>query len=279
MLLSTEQKNSFQDHGFLVIPNLITPQRCDELISEAEALVDQFNPDEVISIFSTQEQTRTTDDYFMHSGDKVRFFFEPGAFTNDGKLRQSKNLSINKIGHALHDLNPVFKQFSRQEILGTLCQDLGLASPLLMQSMYIFKQPRIGGEVTCHQDSTFLYTDPLSVIGFWFALQDANLSNGCLHALPGGHHMGLKRKFCRNSQGGASFLELDTTPWPQEGYVPLEVEKGTLIVLHGLLPHLSGPNLSHQSRHAYTLHLVDANAHYPEENWLQRDPASPASGF
>ena len=39
--------------------------------------------------------------------------------------------------------------------------------------MYIFKQPKIGGEVVCHQDSTFLYTKPESVVGFWVALEDA----------------------------------------------------------------------------------------------------------
>ena len=37
-------------------------------------------------------------------------------------------------------------------------RDLGLTTPLAVQSMYIFKQPRIGGEVTPHQDGAFLYT-------------------------------------------------------------------------------------------------------------------------
>ena len=46
--------------------------------------------------------------------------------------------------------------------------------------MYIFKQPHIGGEVGCHQDATFLYTDPITVTGFWFAIEDATLENGCL---------------------------------------------------------------------------------------------------
>jgi phytanoyl-CoA hydroxylase len=50
--------------------------------------------------------------------------------------------------------------------------------------MYIFKQPRIGGEVTCHQDSAFLYNDPISIAGLWFALEDATTENGCLWAIP-----------------------------------------------------------------------------------------------
>ena len=76
-------------------------------------MVRDFDPAEAISIFSTHEQSRLTDDYFLESGDKIRFFFEENAFLPDGSLRQSKEKSINKIGHALHDLDPVFDAFSR----------------------------------------------------------------------------------------------------------------------------------------------------------------------
>jgi phytanoyl-CoA hydroxylase len=61
--------------------------------------------------------------------------------------------------------------------------------------------------------------------------------------------------------------------------VPLEAPQGTLIVLHGLLPHLSGPNRSARSRHAYALHVIDAAARYSADNWLQRGPHMPLRGF
>jgi phytanoyl-CoA hydroxylase len=61
--------------------------------------------------------------------------------------------------------------------------------------------------------------------------------------------------------------------------VPLEVKKGTLVVLHGLLPHRSGPNTSSKSRHAYSVHLIDGTARYPEDNWLHRSPELPLRGF
>ena len=48
----------------------------------------------------------------------------------------------------------------------------------------IVQQPKIGGEVRPHQDSTFLRTDPPSVVGLWWALEDATKQNGCLWALP-----------------------------------------------------------------------------------------------
>ena len=49
----------------------------------------------------------------------------------------------------------------------------------------VLQQPRIGGEVSVHQDSTFLHTDPLTVVGLWIALEDATKENGCLWTLKG----------------------------------------------------------------------------------------------
>jgi phytanoyl-CoA hydroxylase len=61
--------------------------------------------------------------------------------------------------------------------------------------------------------------------------------------------------------------------------VPLEVPKGSCIVLHGLLPHASSANRSPRSRHAYSLHVIDAQATYRADNWLRRGPDLPLRGF
>jgi len=132
--------------------------------------------------------------------------------------------------------------------------------------------------VVCHQDSTFLYTEPETVVGFWFALESATVDNGCLWALPGGHRLGLKKRFVR-SREGARFDVIDSDPWPDRGLLPLEVSKGALVVLHGRLPHQSGPNRSSRSRHAYSIHVIDGTAYYPGDNWLQRNPSLPLRGF
>jgi phytanoyl-CoA hydroxylase len=276
--MKREELAQFERDGFLVLKDFVSHKACNALHARAEELVRDFDPAGVVSIFSTHEQTRTSDEYFLESGDKIRFFFEENAFNSDGSLRQPKERSINKIGHALHDLDPVFDQFSRQPQIRELAADLELAEPLLLQSMYIFKQPNIGGEVTCHQDGTFLFTEPLRMVGLWFALEDATQENGCLWAIPGGHQLGLKKRFVRAEGAGTRFELLDQTPWPEEKAQPLEVKKGTVIVIDPLLPHLSRENRSTRSRHAYTLHLIDASATYPADNWLQR-PAMPLRGF
>lgn len=276
-IITSSQLEQYQTDGFLVLPNFVDGEQCDELRDRANQLVRHFDPRGVTSIFTTNQQSRVADEYFFASSDEIHFFFEEQAFLKDGTLRQSKEESINKIGHALHDIDPVFRNFSRSPKIEKLTSDLGIGEPLLIQSMYIFKQPNIGGEVNCHQDSTFLYTDPICMAGLWFAIEDATLSNGCLWALPGGHRDGLKSRWIRNSEDRMEFETYDTTPWDENGLVPLEVSKGTLILLHGLLPHRSMANTSTHSRHAYTLHVISAGSNYPTSNWLQRK--SPARGF
>ncbi len=277
--ISLQQLASYERDGFLVVEGVASREECAALRARAEEIVQAFDPAESRTIFTTHEQSRVSDDYFLESGDRIRCFFEEEAFTSEGELKQAKALSINKIGHALHDLDPLFDRFSRKPRLAAIAASLGYRRPLLQQSMYIFKQPNIGGEVTCHQDATFLQTEPASVTGFWFALEAATQENGCLWAMPGGHRFGLKSRWGRAPGGGTRMEVLDEAPWPDLPLVPLEVPEGTLVILHGLLPHLSYANRSPKSRHAYAVHLIEGESRYLEDNWLQRAATMPARGF
>lgn len=273
---------AFARDGVIVIEDFVTPEQCAALRQRAMELVEQVAPQSPGTVFSTLDNRHARDRYFEDSANGIGAFFEEGAFDANGKLQVPLACAINKLGHAMHDLDPVFDAFSRGPRLQAVADAVGLVDPLVVQSMYIFKQPGIGGEVVCHQDSTFLYTDPESVIGFWFAVEDAHRGNGCLGGLPGEHAKGL-RDLQRRQQDGSLRMERmrPDIEWDLAKLEWLEVKQGTLVVFNGTFPHLSEANTSPQSRHAYTVHAVSARARYTPDNWIQRPAAlgMPFRGF
>ena len=266
----------WKDNGYLIIENFKTNEECDELIQRSKELIEEQDFNNQQSVFDTISQTHNDDNYFLESGDKIRFFFEEKANLSENNIKTNKQYIVNKIGHALHDLDDKFINFSKTKDLDNIAKAIGFKDPLLLQSMYIFKQPKIGGEVVCHQDSTFLITEPESTVGFWFALEDANKENGCLQVASGGHK-GPLRKLFKRENNKMKMEELSNEPFPQTDTF-VEVKKGSLVLLQGRLPHYSCENKSLNSRHAYTLHGIDGKTKYLDYNWLQR-PKLKLSGF
>ena len=266
----SESVAAFERDGYVVLRSFASKAECEGMLAAMARLIDQWTPgaaNEKLSIFRTdgeQEGAQGSDDYFLSSADKVRFFLEPGAADDStGALRPGveKSTALNKVGHALHELVPEFHKYVQSSKVQELVNALGMRSPDLVQSMYIFKQPRIGAPVTPHQDSSFLRTDPPSCIGLWLALEKADETNGCLWARPGSHAEPLRRHFARDvpvsqnpggrpGEGKMTFVKLpgsekaEASKWeggmpegvadPAElGFVPVIAGPGDLVVIHG----------------------------------------------
>ena len=207
-----DQKALFQSQGYLILENFNTPEACDALMRRGLELANGYDYKGHPSIFQTDEQTRTSDDYFLNSGDQIAYFFEKDAFDAQGQLKTDLFYALNKIGHGMHDLDPVFDAFSRSPQMQNLVNALDLNDSVIIQSMLIFKHAKIGGVVDVHQDSSFLYTEPNTCIGFWFALEDATIENGCLWAKPGGHETPLRSWFRKKAEGGTEMQMLHDEP-------------------------------------------------------------------
>jgi len=74
--LTQEQIDRFHRDGYLVISGFLD-----------------------VDTFTTGDDDHVGDDYFLSSGDKIRFFLEKDALDQDGKLTLPKEKAVNKIGH------------------------------------------------------------------------------------------------------------------------------------------------------------------------------------
>ncbi|KAJ2726670.1 hypothetical protein GGI07_000393 [Coemansia sp. Benny D115] len=195
--MTSENVNKFTDahmemfarDGYVVIEDYLDADKITAMRARIGALLDQFDPQ---SHHLTTFETGTNEDrhvgnrYYLDSGVEISYFLDEDAVV-DGKLVTSPQKAVNKIGHGLHMKDELFASVTHDEEIRRIVQKMGYEDPRVLQSMAIFKQPKIGGAVPWHQDSTFLFTKPLSAFGFWYALEDCTLTNGCLEAVPGSH--------------------------------------------------------------------------------------------
>ena len=263
----------FQADGYVVLEDAIDPAAIAALRSAAAQLVDDFDIDNNRTTFSTDDRDAGRDEYFFASAEQASCFLEAGAIDETGALVRDKSLAINKIGHAMHDLDPAFEAFCRQPVFGEALRAVGYNIPSLFQTMYIFKQPGIGGEVRWHQDASYLIAGGRGVTGVWVALEDADKENGCLWMQPGQHRSPLREIYEVDWQSRAGVLRtLDDTPWRQDGIdaVPLEVKAGSVGLFSDHMPHYSSENRSPRSRHAFTMHVKEQSDAWDDKNWLQR---------
>uniref|UniRef100_A0A669QPP8 Phytanoyl-CoA dioxygenase domain-containing protein 1 n=1 Tax=Phasianus colchicus TaxID=9054 RepID=A0A669QPP8_PHACC len=247
----------FREDGFLVLEHFFSLEECDSMRSSIQRILDGMEvPPHCRTEFSTKEeeqlQSQGSSDYFLTSGDKVRFFFEKGVLDERGNFLIAKEKSVSKIGHALHAHDPVFKQITHSSKVQTLTLLLFIT-------------------VTPHQDATFLHTEPLGkVLGFWIALEDAMEENGCLWFIPGSHTSGITRRMVRAAQGASTCVEFvgSEPAYDDSKFIPVPISKGGLIVIHGEVVHKSEMNSSGFSRHVYTFHVMEAKGtKWSKENW------------
>eukprot|EP00276_Gloeochaete_wittrockiana_P019948 CAMPEP_0184355112 /NCGR_PEP_ID=MMETSP1089-20130417/93500_1 /TAXON_ID=38269 ORGANISM="Gloeochaete wittrockiana, Strain SAG46.84" /NCGR_SAMPLE_ID=MMETSP1089 /ASSEMBLY_ACC=CAM_ASM_000445 /LENGTH=284 /DNA_ID=CAMNT_0026691559 /DNA_START=23 /DNA_END=874 /DNA_ORIENTATION=+ len=266
-------RQQFEKDGFLVINNFLTSEQIKTIRDRASQFVEeQSHVDPVVFSSVNQKSLNNSIDYMLGSAGTIKVFWEEEALDAEGKLLRPASCAINKIAHGLHDKDEVFSQLSRDPRCKFISEQIHQTkNPLLVQSMYIFKQPEIGGEVMPHQDSTFIYTDPFTCKAFWIAMEDATLDNGCLWAIPGSHKLPVNSKYIFD---GTCFKMTKNTEepadWDLSKAQSLEVKAGTLITFDGSLVHFSHPNRSLKSREAYSLHIVDGTSEYVSTNWLQR---------
>jgi phytanoyl-CoA hydroxylase len=253
-------QQSYHHYGFLILENFI-PQATLELLRERAYSLAFEVQSGLQPVIHPQHKTQWREEDLEATTRSYCCYWEES-------FKDTSSPRLLKISHALHRLEPSLQSFIQSSAIIQLAHSLALTQAKIVQSMLHFKPPHSSSAVDWHQDATYIATMPYSTMGLWLALEDATPDNGCLRVIPTAHRQGLCSQMIRSSSGELSLHTLQERKWLMKKAVNLPVRAGSLIVLHGLLPHSSGDNSSKHSRLSLTLHLVDLKSKYSEKNWL-----------
>ena len=95
-----------------------------------------------------------------------------------------------------------------------------------------------------HQDGYYFHLKPNHAITMWFALEDVEPEQGCVHYVRGSHGLGMR------SHGPSSVLGFSQTildfgsPTDRENAERISCKAGHLIAHHSLTVHWADPNTS-----------------------------------
>lgn len=226
--------------------------------------------------------------YFLNSGNKVRLFMNKGIPDIDkpGEELSTRIAEVrkyaNKIGHALHVYNPIFREVAFGQNTQDVMHSIGFDKPIVCQSMYVLKQAFTESYAPGHQDASYLHVEPRMPVGLWVAVEDSTPDNGCLKIVPGSHKDGLKRRYIRNTdergwkEGKCLYYTNTPCYYDQENFVSVPVKAGSAILLDGLVVHKSTylESSRPRSRDVFAFHIYDSanGAKFSEDNWMKYTP-------
>ena len=190
---------------------------------------------------------------------------------------------IARLGCGIHQNLLAFHDLTHSALNRSIAGSLGYSNPRVTQSQLIAKLAGVGSPITPHQDGCVSFTNPLSCLTFWYALNDATVENGCIRVAEGSHLTEpLRQRLVKGEDGLPKFEELKTPLWAsgalrtaheavqtQYEYQPLEVKKGSLVLFHGNLMHTSELNRSEKNRVAYTFSIIDGDAECPDDSYMK----------
>jgi hypothetical protein len=232
MTLSRQQREQYQEEGFLIVPDFLSREELQPVMDEVDGLVDSL----ANRLYRAGKiQNRHEDAGFYTRLSRLEEEF-PGAavLIHIGGI----------LGPALAELwsSPrlldVVEQMIGPEIAGHPVWNLRSKTP---------KNPLV--TVPWHQDTAYLAAGSEATFQptAWIPLIDADRTNGTLQVLRGGHKSGrVLRHHLENRTGHKAswYLYIDEADLPAGDVVTCEMPLGSVLFLNQLIPHRSTENFS-----------------------------------
>jgi len=235
-LLTPERVSLYREQGYFVIEDFFTMDEVERTRAEITRIVDR-HPDVAKELVQ----------------------MEPAVLS--GAVQPATNeLGVRKLFRmALHNewfRDLAFHPRMLEVAAGLLGPDVKLA-----QSMLLMKPPHFGTPKVWHQDNAYFRLTPPEVFGFWIALDDTDVANGCMHVLAGSHTRGIQQH--DHAKGDYGLIE---EPSLDEA-IPIPLRAGGALIFHGEIYHFTPDNFSDRRRRALQYHYAASSCRQGEDKW------------
>jgi hypothetical protein len=249
--LTEAQRTQFFEEGYVMVPDLFTPEELEPLRQELAAIVDA-------TARRLAEEGKITE---LYADEPFETRLTRLAADHPELIREYTGALMGRAGGG-HAGIEMFRVITHPRLLDAMeC----LIGPEIVGSSVYRIRPKIPGYahgvVPWHQDSGYFepHCDKEMIVTVWLPLVDATPENGCLQVLPRAHR---DRVFTHHTGGHAGYLviEEDDLPLPSEQAVTVPVPLGGTLLLTNLTPHCSIPNTTEITRWSIDLRYQSRSA-------------------
>ena len=230
-MIDAARQKEWEEDGFFIIPGFARPD-------VGEAMLER-----VVEISRDASGQIVHDDFIVTPEQNLARAADAAA---DAEHRVSKIFRLHRDGH--------FRKFIESPQILRIGRSLLGPRIDCFLSQFIFKNPAAWGQ-PWHQDSFYFPFDRAPQVGFWLAITEATLENGCLWVLPGSHREPI-HEHVPDSRPNANvgYVEIVDCDFSLER--PVTMAPGDLLVFHSHLMHRSKDNMSDGLRAAMVYHMA-----------------------
>ena len=220
---------TYINDGYLLVPDLVIPQECDEIKSE---MLKIFRGDYECAAIPPMSKNATETEVL----DRIMCVGEPHTFS----LLIQQYVEHPRICAILREIVGAHIPFWDS---GVKC----------MQSMMLGKVPGHTGN-PWHQDEHPIPTRDRSLVGAWITLDDATINNGCIWVLPNSHRSGIIYDRHPHNKRDEFDSCHEAVGFDDSKEIPIEMTAGSVLFFNGYLLHRSKKNRSNTYRRVLVSH-------------------------
>jgi len=227
-MLTQNQIDFYNENGYLLVEDAVTPEQLDGLRRVTYDLIDQ-----------SRNVTESDD----------RFDLDDGHSADNPRLTRIK---------LPHKIDPIYWDVLVNSRMTQVLNTLIGPDVLLQTSKLNTKAPGGGQAVEWHQDWAFYPATNDSMLAFGLMLEDVDQENGPLQVIPGSHKGPVLEHTMNGVFCGA--VNPDDPDFHHDKAVTLTGKAGSMTVHHVRMLHGSAPNVSDRNRFIlfYECHAADA---------------------